>query len=320
MKYFISLKLFLFIACFSACKKENIELVLSPIQTPTKANLFSIYFADNDNGYAVGGTRWEHGELLSSTDGGASWTTDTLTNTALLDIQLLDNEKMVLTGYEGRYLYKTNALTSWQNNEQAEAEPINAIHFYNENTGVAVGGKNFAFGIIYRWNNINGTADTIHYPLSHELRDVQFTNENTVHTVGYGYVAKSDDGGLNWQAADIQGDFFYALHFPTEQTGYAVGVSGTIIKTTDGGENWEKIRNGNSLFVTNKKFRDVWFKDESIGYIIGDNGLFWQTNDGGDSWKVAQDTPDVDFNQIYINGNTAYIAADEGMIYEVALN
>ncbi len=316
MKQYISAVLFVGILVFSACKKDRIEIPLTELPTPTTANLYDIVFTNLDTGYAVGGTRWEHGEWLQTTDGGANWQSDTLTNTALLDIQVLAGEQIVTSGYEGRYLYKNNNNAAWQYNEQAEAEPINAVHFYDENTGVAVGGKNFAFGIIYRWNNVNGARDTIHYPLNHELRDVEFTNESTVHTVGYGYVAKSTDAGLTWQAADIQGDFFYALDFPTEEVGYAVGVSGTIIKTTNGGGEWKKIRNGNSVFISNKKFRDVWFSDESKGYIIGDEGLFWYTNDGGDSWKVVEDTPDTDFNRIFYDNGIGYIAADEGKIYQ----
>jgi len=140
-------------------------------------------------------------------------------------------------------------------------------------------------------------------------------HENTVHIVGYGYVAKSTDSGLTWQPNSIQGDFFYALYFYNQDVGYAVGRSGTIIKTTNGGEDWLKIRNGNSLFVSNEKFRDVWFKNEDEGYIVGDSGLFWYTNDGGDSWKVVENTPDVTFNRIFYQNGVGYIAGEEGKIY-----
>jgi len=300
---------------FSACQKQRTTIPLEALTTPTTATLYDITFTHPDTGYVIGGTHWQHGEWLVTTNGGDTWRTDTFANNGLLAIDFLDAETAITVGFDGQAFYKSDADTWWLPYYPPEGETMNAVDFWDENTGVVVGGKNFAFGLIYRLNNINGTADTVHYPLPHELRDVQFTNKNTVHTVGYGYVGKSTDGGLTWQASDIQGDFFYALYFVNQEVGYAVGRSGTIIKTTDGGGEWQKIRNGNNVFVRNERFRDVWFKSEEEGYIVGDEGLFWWTDDGGDSWKIVEDTPDVTFHRIYYQNGIGFIAGEEGKIY-----
>jgi photosystem II stability/assembly factor-like uncharacterized protein len=50
-------------------------------------------------------------------------------------------------------------------------------------------------------------------------------------------VFKTTDGGEIWVKQDsVTAEFLNAIQFPADaQTGYAVGRSGTIIKTTDGG-------------------------------------------------------------------------------------
>jgi len=300
---------------FFSCGKKRTSIPLEALNTPTTAPIYDITFTHIDTGYAIGGAHWQHSEWLTTTDGGSTWSSDTFANNGLLDIDFVTAETVVAVGFDGQAFYKTDANIWWLPYYPPEGENMNAVDFWDENTGVVVGGKNFASGVIYRLNNVNGATDTVHYPLTHELRDVQFTDANTVHTVGYGYAGKSTDAGLTWQASDVQGDFLYALHFINQEVGYAVGRSGTIIKTTNAGEKWEKIRNGNSLFVSNERFRDVWFKDENEGYIVGDNGLFWWTDDGGDSWKIVEDTPDVTFNRIEYQNGVGFIAAEEGRIY-----
>jgi len=316
MNFRFNILLFLLlIALVSSCRKDRISILLEELSTPTNAILYDITFTDIDTGYVVGGFHWQHGEWLRTIDGGDTWRSDTFAYTAMLGIHIGSTGKALVVGFDGNAHYKINTASSWQNYYPPEQETINALDFYDENTGVAVGGKNFEYGVIYRFSDMKGSADTVYYPLNHELRDVQFTDKNTVHTVGYGYVARSLDGGFTWQANSIQGDFFFALDFPTSEVGYAVGRSGTIIKTTNAGKDWTKLRNGNNLFVSNEKFRDVLFKNEDEGYIIGDAGLFWVTRDGGDSWEIVENTPDVTFNRLFYQNGRGYIAGEAGKIY-----
>lgn len=73
----------------------------------------------------------------------------------------------------------------------------------------------------------------------------------------------------------------FALHFPTENVGYAVG-DGLLAKTTDGGQRWTELtapaNNQNSRFV------GVHFYDELRGVIGKTSGGGYLTTDGGQSW------------------------------------
>lgn len=87
-----------------------------------------------------------------------------------------------------------------------------------------------------------------------------------------------------WQLNDI--DFIDSLN------GFAVGQSGTILKTSDGGETWNQTPR-----FTEFDFRQVKFFNQLIGYIAGRYGKrnkitgedewrteIFKTEDGGNTW------------------------------------
>ncbi|MFT6321183.1 MAG: hypothetical protein ACJAT4_002112 [Granulosicoccus sp.] len=47
--------------------------------------------------------------------------------------------------------------------------------------------------------------------------------------------------------------FSNTIHLPTPKVRYAVGQSGSIIKTTEAEENWKFIRNGRGFIVGEKR-------------------------------------------------------------------
>ncbi len=85
-----------------------------------------------------------------------------------------------------------------------------------------------------------------------------------------------------WQVVrESSGDIYYsALHFADQNHGWAVGNSGTIIHTTDGGNTWEYQESG-----TGHDLRDIHFIDSRIGWVVGDSATILRTTDGGQSWQ-----------------------------------
>jgi photosystem II stability/assembly factor-like uncharacterized protein len=59
-------------------------------------------------------------------------------------------------------------------------------------------------------------------------------------------------------------------------TGTAVGNSGTILRTTDGGANWTVQLSG-----TSNALIAVSFVNASTGTAVGDSGSILRTNTGG---------------------------------------
>ena len=64
---------------------------------------------------------------------------------------------------------------------------------------------------------------------------------------------------------------------------WAVGDSGTILQTTNGGEEWLLQTSG-----TIKKLNGLQFIDSDFGFAVGDTGTVLKTTDGGISWVVLQ--------------------------------
>ncbi|RPI16579.1 MAG: T9SS C-terminal target domain-containing protein [Ignavibacteriae bacterium] len=70
-----------------------------------------------------------------------------------------------------------------------------------------------------------------------------------------------------------------ALHFINTQTGFACGVNGTIIKTTNGGMNWTALVTGSSV-----ELRSIQFLNASTGLVCGFSGTILRTTNGGTNW------------------------------------
>ena len=73
------------------------------------------------------------------------------------------------------------------------------------------------------------------------LLDAVQTGNRLVAVGEYGHVILSDDQGESWQQANSvpTRNTLTSVMFLDNQTGYAVGHEATILKTSDGGNNWD---------------------------------------------------------------------------------
>lgn len=84
-----------------------------------------------------------------------------------------------------------------------------------------------------------------------------------------------------------------SLSFVDSLTGWAAGESGTIIHTSDGGENWEIQNSTIQTFIT-----DIYFTDNQNGWAITLKDVFpfntivLKTTNGGTDW-IAEDFQDT---------------------------
>lgn len=75
--------------------------------------------------------------------------------------------------------------------------------------------------------------------------------------------------------------------YPKGCYGYAVGDSGVILATRDGGRNWRRQISG-----TTDSLASVAFTDHLRGHVGGGSGTILSTTDGGATW-VSQPAPDL---------------------------
>ena len=104
-----------------------------------------------------------------------------------------------------------------------------------------------------------------------------------------------------------------SVFFIDPNVGWAVGDLGTIIKTLDGGENWQTVGKFVELSLT-----DVFFINYTDGWACGSYGVILRTTDGGDTWeKIATGVPEY-FNRIYFSSSTEGIAMYIGGFYKTS--
>lgn len=103
-----------------------------------------------------------------------------------------------------------------------------------------------------------------------------------------------------------------ANYHTSASTGYAVGLFGTIVKFTQGGEKWEYPESN-----TNHRLTDVEFVNSSTGYIVGAQGIMKKSTDGGNTWFDLNTGTNNQFNDFYsIGQNDLYAVTNNGLIYE----
>lgn len=102
-----------------------------------------------------------------------------------------------------------------------------------------------------------------------------------------------------------------SVHFPTQDTGYVVGIAGTILRTYNGGDTWTSVSVSGVTGVLNT----VFFTSSTTGYISGNNGLILKTNNAGQQWNILTSGTSEDLNDLFFtNTNTGYAIGNNGII------
>jgi photosystem II stability/assembly factor-like uncharacterized protein len=119
---------------------------------------------------------------------------------------------------------------------------------------------------------------------------------------------------------DIKNDNFTALYTLSENNVWTCGYNGSIYHTEDGGDNWQKMLNGNS--ITHKRYHllEFVFKDNVNGWAAGEDGVVIYTNNGGKDWKEYEHFTSDALRCIYLlpDGNLM-VCGDNGTLYKLWL-
>ncbi|MGZ3863064.1 MAG: T9SS type A sorting domain-containing protein [Bacteroidia bacterium] len=152
---------------------------------------------------------------------------------------------------------------------------------------------------------------------SNRLNTVFFTDVNTGYIADQnGVVQKTTNGGSAWSISasgvPVQ---FYAMHFPTSNTGYIVGSSpgipGFIFKTTDAGQNWAWDTIGTGSMDGSQ---GVYFTDASTGYVVDIGGKIKKTIDGGTNFTLQYTAASSLRDVYFIDANIGYAVGHNGII------
>lgn len=82
--------------------------------------------------------------------------------------------------------------------------------------------------------------------------------------------------------SNINGNYLRKIQFINQYTGWACGGNGTLIRTTNGGDNWSIINCGTTSFLT-----AMYFLDANTGWIGSEDAFIRKTTNGGVTWYAA---------------------------------
>ncbi len=281
-------------------------VVVDPL--PQSNTLNSVVLVSPTTGWAVG----DNGTILKTTDGGATWATQTSSFTGDLEgLFFIDESNGTIVGSDG-ILRTTDGGSTWE--VSSSAVSLNSVSFSNANNGVAVGGsgqfyrttdgganwsriggfpvlsfEDIAFadanngiivgehGVIYRTTNGGASWVSVSSGTGDWLFSASYAGPDTIIVVGSNSFLRSLDGGINWQISnDSDFDSFYDVSFANANIGACVGVGEDIIKTTNGAADWKWQTSG-----TTESLLSVSFFDENHGIAVGRNGVIVITSNGG---------------------------------------
>jgi photosystem II stability/assembly factor-like uncharacterized protein len=248
---------------------------LNPL--PQGNNLMSVFFADANNGWAVG--QW--GSMVRTTNGGATWTKlESGTSNGLSSVFFVNASTGWASGGFGTLLKTTDGGSTWAHQNSGASRTLYALSFVNDTTGWAAGSG----GTILKTTDAGASWVSQPSGTSSTISSIASLDANTAWAVGApGMILKTTDGGATWvpQASGTTQSLL-SVSFANATNGWVVGEAGTILATTDGGATWAPQTSGVVQQLTG-----VSFGGASNGVAVGAGGVILKTSDGGATWTIA---------------------------------
>ncbi len=120
-----------------------------------------------------------------------------------------------------------------------------------------------------------------------------------------------------WQPQNLlpQGNHLRAAFFVSPEIGWTVGDRGTILKTTDGGDNWDVV-----YIDSVNKLNALYFLSDQHGFAVGEKSLILTTKDGGQNWDAQSFGHPMDhLYSIYFSSPTiGWIGGENNILLKTA--
>lgn len=253
-------------------------------KTPISSTLTAVYFANENDGWAVG----HDGAILRTADGALTWE------------KQLDGFQVNQTVFDQAEKTKEEAALSL-NNLKNSANPrlISQAEERLENATYAVEDARADF------------EDKSTKP----FLDVWFKDANTGFVVGaYGLIFKTTDGGKHWQDWSVHVPNPDRFHFNAitsvgDNRLMLVGEMGTIMRSADNGNTWQKLQSpyGGSLFGINSLF------DNKVLLAFGLRGNVLRSENQGSTWKSMDSGTEQGLSEGFVsNDRTIYLVGNGG--------
>ncbi len=322
-------------------------------------------FPTQQTGYACGSC------ISKTTDGGVTWNVVVNDTTKWFSgIDFSSPDEGIAIGNNGLVMKTANGGVTWSSQYLGDSLWLTSIGLFGPDTvllnGYAIG---YIPAYIYpmKFRSTDGGATWARLILPDDTlitRALACRPGGTAYASGgYGILEKTEDYGNTWTLITnlinqplSWGYSISGIDFPSQQNGYAVSggyesQTGTVMKTTDGGDNWVKLEPNwtsvarpcldflsddigcicsNNIYSTfdggaswmlrytgswDVSVRSVSFGNGTTGVAVGDKGLFLRSTDMGQSWGQVAGLPDLNYKAVHFaDANTAYAAGPSAIL------
>lgn len=256
-------------------------------KVPTRQLLTSVYFVDDQHGWAVG----HDAQILASSDGGATWVKqfeDLKREAPLLDVWFKDTQNGIAVGAYGALLETTDGGQHWEDiSERIDNEDqyhLNGIALVKD-AGLFIVGE---MGSMFRSPDDGQTWEKLEGPYQGSLFGVVGTAQaNTLLAYGLrGNLYRSTDFGDSWEPIALQGERG-PLEFSLSNA--SLLPDGSLVLVGNGGSVMRSTDDGLTFKVSNRSDRislsGVAEDDKGDLILVGQGGVHVASPTGAD---VAQ--------------------------------
>ena len=280
-----------------------------------EGELRDIFFVDEKNGWAVGGSL-----ILHTKDGGATWETQPISTERppeLWSVHFHNAKSGVVTGSapSGGFGGGTSILTTEDGGKTwVQRKEIYAILF---SIGLEfqsdLDNQNISEGLLQEFKDQDMSLSDRATVSVDDTGKWLITDNRRRYSIRKGEDQLNICVDVSSRLTDIQ--------MVDEKIAYAAGESNTVLKTTDGGKTWIAVMTGQRARAgeTRKNLDGLYFATPEIGWVVGSFGFVSYTADGGKNWEQQKTDVPNDLKAIYfLNEKEGWVVGMEGTILHTA--
>lgn len=273
------------LAALATVRLEVPRVVIEPPVIETRDRFLGVAVV-GDVLWAVG----KDGKIIRSEDGGKTWARQqTGLHANFQSIAAWDADRAVVVANEGKGLITSDGGKTWKSVTLPVSDigsgKVLRVRLDPQGRAWAVAEIN----VIMRsadfgrtWERVTQDDDDMAW------NDIAFNGAGTACVVGeFGRLACSVDDGATWETRETSVEpSLMSVVFRDAQNGLAVGLSGTVLATSDGGLTWRQAALGD---LDRHLFDVIW--TDARWVAVGDKGVLLTGDAEATHWEIGRVNP-----------------------------
>lgn len=282
-------------------------------RTISNSNLYDIDFVNETEGVICGGT----GFIAFTTDGGISWNQSLVDDVGLFKkIKMVNKNIGYVVSHTGKILKTSDGASTWQKVFESFGGrfQINALHVFNINTVIAIGG--YSPNFVLKTTDGGLTWNSIDTKITPQITNWFFIEDNLGYGITWnGAIIKiTNEGECYEEITEGTGDHIISMDFYNSEYGMACENSRKILLTSDGGRSWNEMNSPIQNVITNISMRS------SNSFSVAGIDSIASTNDKGVTWDYRQIEGSISKTGVIPHTEKTYLITTQNKIWTNAKN